>query len=321
MNETESDVNDYNVIRGSIVGVTSILIITLGLFSLFVLPKVSSIQDTTKVFLRSMTVANLGVGFVIAVPATLSVICENCGDSTLCGIKAFLGIILTCVSNLSLLILTVDRYISVVHALQYNALVTVRRARIAVCCVWGIGTLLATSLGFLNEWRSIFSLKTMMCVFYLDKVHQEYIQYMMVISLCITTSSLLVVLITYTRLFIISRHHARQINALNNQLALARNQPEPPRPNHKAVHTMLLIVLVACFASLPAVILTFCFSVFQQDSNITVFFLSVFPSLTNSWSNEMIYYLRNAGFRQTARTLVTSWYQYFKRHIPFIKTN
>ncbi len=321
MNRTESDETEYSAIRGIIAGVTSVLTITLGLFSLIVLPKVNSIQETTKVFLRSMTVADLGVGLFVAVPASLSVICGNFGNSMLCGIQAFMEPVLLCVSQLSLLIFTVDRYISVVHALQYNSLVTVRRARIAAFSVWGIGTFIATCCGFFSQWVSIFSPFSMTCVFYLKEVHNEYILFSRVISNCITTSSLFVVFITYTRLFLISRHHARQINAVNNQLALAGNQLEAPRPDHKAVHTMLLIVLTACFASLPAMILTLDDPLIYTDSKIKYFFLLVLPPLTNSWLNILIYYLRNAGFRQTAHTLLTSWYQYFKRHTPCIKTN
>ncbi|XP_038069149.1 C-X-C chemokine receptor type 2-like [Patiria miniata] len=114
---------EYNFIRCILLSITTILLLTLNPLCLVVLRHVCSIQETTKIFLRSMTVADLGVGLFRALPMTVLVISEteHIGDA-LCKVLSFVDCILSFSPQMSLLLLTVDRYISVVHALRYPSL-------------------------------------------------------------------------------------------------------------------------------------------------------------------------------------------------------
>ena len=134
---------------------------------------------------------------------------------------------------------------------------------------------------------------------------------------CITIIRLLVILTAYTRLFMISRHHARRIDAINNQIAFGRNQPAVPRPSNKSLYIRLVIGLTSFSLNLLQLFSTILD--LSRDKNATIPFLFTFvlPLLTKSWLNVFIYYIRNTEFRQAAHSLLISQYQFFKRHIPF----
>ena len=302
---------NYNILRCFLLIISTLLILTLNPFCLLVLRNVDSIQETSKVFLRSMSTADLGVGIFVAVPMTASAISENWpfGD-VLCGILSFANILFVCGSLLSLLMLTVDRYISVVYALRYHSLVTVKRARIAVGCTWGITALVVTGFGFITKWQSVYSKDMLLCFFYLQNTGNMYVKYTQASMINgITITCLLVILTAYTRLFMISRHHAQRIDVINNQIAFGRNQPAVPRPSNKSLHTLLIIGLTTFFLNILPVL---SFILIQKH----YLFMLVLPVLTKSWLNVLLYYIRNTEFRQAARSLLISQYQFFKRHIP-----
>ena len=304
---------NYNILRCFLLIISTLLILTLNPFCLLVLRNVDSIQETSKVFLRSMSTADLGVGIFVAVPMTASAISENWpfGD-VLCGLYSFISSVFSFSSQLSLLMLTVDRYISVVYALRYHSLVTVKHARIAVGCTWGITALVVTGFGLITKWQSVYSKDKLLCTFYSQST-SEIFNYAQASHYGITIICLLVILTAYTRLFMISRHHARRIDAINNQIAFGRNQPAVPRPSNKSLHTLLIIGLTALFLN----ILPLLNSLLSSNTTITNLFMFVLPILTKSWLNVLIYYiLRNTEFRQAARSLLISQYQFFKRHIP-----
>ncbi|XP_038053978.1 beta-1 adrenergic receptor-like [Patiria miniata] len=131
---TTEDRIQYNFIRCILLVITTILLLTLNPLCLVVLRHVRSIQETTKIFLRSMTIADLSMGLFQALPMTVLAISEteHIGE-VFCQVLSFAGEIVLYSPQMSLLLLTVDRYISVVYALRYPSLVTVKRARISVC--------------------------------------------------------------------------------------------------------------------------------------------------------------------------------------------
>ncbi|XP_038053980.1 beta-1 adrenergic receptor-like [Patiria miniata] len=128
---TTQDRIEYNFIRCILLIITTTLLLTLNPLCLVVLRHVRSIQETTKIFLRSMTIADLGMGLFQALPMTVLAISEteHIGEA-FCQVLSFAGEIVIYSPQMSLLLLTVDRYISVVYALRYPSLVTVKKMNI-----------------------------------------------------------------------------------------------------------------------------------------------------------------------------------------------
>ena len=303
----------FSILRCFLLVITTLLILTLNPFYLLILRHVNSIQETTKVFLRAMTIADIGVGISVAIPATISAFWGNWPfGEVVCAYQATSVIILFCLVLFSLLMVTVDRYISVVYALRYPSLVTVKRARIAVCCSGGLSTFIAIVNGFITTWEASYLSSVLVCEFKLQnqdisRLHAE------IFCTILTAINLLIVITTYIRLFLISRHHARQIEALN--IALGGNQPPqpPPRTNNKSLHTTLFIVLTSFFLNVVPLV---CFLTLDRDTNshVDIFYLFFFllPLLTKSWVNGVCYYLSNNYFCQTANRLLKKHYKLWK---------
>ncbi|XP_038051165.1 beta-3 adrenergic receptor-like [Patiria miniata] len=293
---------------------SSFLLLTLNSLCLLVLRHVDSIHDTTKVFLRSMTVADLGVGIFLAVPMSFGAAIGYWPFGiVLCGIQAFASVSSVLGTLLSLFLLTVDRYISVVYALRYHSLVTLKRARIAVCCAWGIIVVMVSVTCVISHWQPVYLSSLLMCAFYRDGSILDF--YFSVVYSTITIFCLLTVLIAYARLFSITRRHARRIHADNPS---AHGGHAPVRPNKKTLHTMLIIVISALALSLiPAISLILDVN---NKHHLLRFFLLGLPILIHSWLNVFIYYLRNTEFHQASKTLLLSYYRSFKRIIR-CKTN
>ncbi|XP_071800967.1 beta-4C adrenergic receptor-like [Asterias amurensis] len=308
----------FSILRCFLLVITTLLILTLNPFYLLILRHVNSIQETTKVFLRAMTIADIGVGISVAIPATISAFLGDWpfGD-VVCTLQAAANVFVYCIALFFLLIITVDRYISVVYALRYPSLVTVKRARIAVCCAGGLSTLIPIVNGFITTWETLYLPPALVCEFKLSNQNTSNI-YTKVFFTILITFSLLVVFMTYIRLFLISRHHARQIEALN--IALGGNQPPqpPPRTNNKSLQTTLFIVLTSFFLNVVPIV---CYITLDTDTNshVEIFYLFflLLPLLTQSWVNGICYYLSNTDFRQTANRLLKTHYQLCKNHIPF----
>ncbi|XP_038053983.1 histamine H2 receptor-like [Patiria miniata] len=307
---TTEDRNEYNFIRCILLVITTILLLTLNPLCLVVLRHVRSIQETTKIFLRSMTIADLGVGLFRALPLTVLAISETelILGKAFCKVLSFTDGILIYSPQMSLLLLTVDRYISVVYALRYPSLVTVKRARISVCCMWGTLALMTTVLGLASHWETVYFKSIPICLFQ----SESSTIIVPIVYTSIIVSTLLVTIIAYARLFMISRHQARAIQ-VENQIA----QPGNPaaRPDNKALKTVLIIVLTASVANL----LPFCALLYRQYLHpIAVLFAIVLPGLTNSWLNTVIYYLRNQDFRRATHDLLISNYRSCKRCLPLV---
>ncbi|XP_038055018.1 beta-4C adrenergic receptor-like [Patiria miniata] len=310
----ESGTNDYvtNVMRLIFVITETALLLTLNPLCLLALSHVhDTVQDTTKVFLRSMTAADLGVGIFVAFPMIPSVIYGGWpfGDA-LCGMQSFLLPFCVTGSLLSLLLLSVDRYISVVYALRYHSLLTLKRARIMACAAWAVVLCTVTGYGHLSGWRAKYFDYSLCCIFYIDGGGSY--TYMQVTYTIILLSCLLTLAVVYTRLYLISRQHACRIH-VDNQPAGQGNRLA--RPATKTLHTMLLIALSALFFNLLPII--FFTMIIYNNSAMLTLFLFVLPVLTNSWVNVVIYYLRNGEIRRATFNLLVSCYKCCKRCTHF----
>ncbi|XP_038044741.1 beta-1 adrenergic receptor-like [Patiria miniata] len=286
-----------------------ILLLTLNPLCLLVLRRVDNIQDTTKVFLRSLTMADLGVGIFYSLPITVSALSGDWlfGD-VLCMLQALLQPVCFGSSILSLFLLTIDRYISVVYALRYPSIVTETRARVAVCCAWGINLSLTIWNGFEARWFALYDSIALECDFANSNAHFLRI---MVIYMCLLLSTMLAILATYIRLLMISRRHARRIHA-DNQVALGANQHA--RQNRKYLNTFLIMVVSGMLGNLLPSLFTIVLLLQHVELTQALFFsLVVMPIQTNSWLNVMIYYLRNKDIRQATRAVLISFSTFFKR--------
>ena len=118
------------------------------------LKNVSSIHPPTKIFFRCLAFADLCVGLILHPLFTTYLILSTIKTKVTVlyyvdNVWEALGTTFCGVSALTSTAISVDRLFSLLLGLRYRHVVTLRRVRVVVACVW----LIAASLGFVRVWR------------------------------------------------------------------------------------------------------------------------------------------------------------------------
>ena len=178
---------------------------------LIALHKVTSIYPPTKLLFRCLAVTDLAVGLISQPLFVLSLLFWKAdldiNWDVLISISNASGVsvvILRAVSILSSTAISVDRLLALMLGLRYRHVVSLRRVRALIICVWMLSCALAAGLQF-GE----------------DKIHSITLNmFLVMITVCILTS-----FISYTKIYLRFRHHQIQLQEIRQQ----QGQPLPNR--------------------------------------------------------------------------------------------
>ncbi|XP_038077384.1 beta-3 adrenergic receptor-like [Patiria miniata] len=278
--------NAFSIIGCIWMTLTVILILTFTPISLVVIYQVPSIQQTTKLFMTSLTVADLGNGLFWALPKLTENIAGSwvLGDG-MCkmygvGYRTFVSL-----SVFSLVLLNIDRYIAIVYSLQYFRIVTVKRTKIVIAVTWVVSfTSGVSAFGFVI-YRVVSATPPHLCVWKEDGLHQ-----LAVVSILFT--SLVIMLGLYAHILVIARRQARRI--------ASETQPLGPRRDNglrlrlKSATTVFIITGAVSLSWIPQIVIG---ATDLQTSRETRVFTDTLL-MTNSWLNVVIYSFRNRDLRK-----------------------
>lgn len=138
--------------------------VTLGLLTLltlagnvFVFVAVAcdrKLRTVSNLFIVSLSLADLLVGTVVMVPATLSEVCQRWVlGASFCPVWASFDVMLCSASVLNVCLISFDRYLSIMTPLRYNALMTARRAAILLVIAWSIAVA-SSFVPITNGWHN-----------------------------------------------------------------------------------------------------------------------------------------------------------------------
>ena len=179
---------------------------------LIALYKVSAIHPPTKRLFGCLAVTDLCVGFISQPLYTIFILRRD--DINKNDIKTFFHVYEFCflvffiVSVLTATAITVDRLLALLLRLRYRHVVTLRRVRVVIGCVWSLAVLYdafytAAKIFFLD----INTMESFVCTFV----------GLIIISIVIST-------FCYTKIFVALRHQQAQMHAQPGQLNGARNR-------------------------------------------------------------------------------------------------
>ncbi|XP_038055040.1 adrenocorticotropic hormone receptor-like [Patiria miniata] len=272
------------------------LCVLLNPLMLVTLRRVTSIQPTTKIFMASLTLSDLCNSL-----CWILLLTELFAGSWLLG--DFFCVVYGVTFNLfnglgicSLLILTVDRYIAISHALQYPSIMTVFRSKIIVFSTWATMSIFCI-LVFGIDGSRVVSLDT---PYYLCLGRYDWRLYLPFTLLVITILS---IFILYACIARIARNQARRIAAENQ----AGNGQGGQRINTRSTTTIIIITGTLIITWIPTVI-----GMLIQQNTRTLYLAGMFTDvllLCNGWLNVIIYYLRNKDLRQAIRSLLSDWHR------------
>ncbi|XP_022090978.1 beta-1 adrenergic receptor-like [Acanthaster planci] len=275
---------------------TILMILLLNTLMLFTLRRVNSIQPTTKIFLASLTLSDLGSG-LCWIPRLVELFAVRwLLGNFLCAIQNIVAFIFNSLSMWSLLLLTIDRYISISHPLRYPSLMTVFRSKVMVCSTWTVTFIIFILMYGTNDSATVSQDGPIqLCMALKDDWRVYLVAALFVISLA-------TIFILYARISLAARNQARRIAAENR----AGNGQGGQRVSTKSTTTIIIITGTLTITWAPAVIINGISPKTQWGiyDKYMIIMLAQALFLSNSWLNVVIYYLRNKDLRQELHRLL-----------------
>ncbi|XP_022098586.1 beta-4C adrenergic receptor-like [Acanthaster planci] len=322
MNGTNLTTEEGNVGLRVVEGVTFVIITLLILIGnclcLLVLRLARSMNSVTRVLLISLTAADLLMGTVVGAPILGTVIANEWPYGyVFCAISASGNQICATTSLFSLLLINAERYVCISRPLRYSEIVTVNRARGAVVCVWIFALFLGLSNCFLPGRVANYHEYLHSCFFDPSSGNPDVMGTLCVILFVFAPFPVLILM--YIRIFVIARRHAKDMEARAiamyeqaQRLSLQENgriSLDQGRrrffPEYKAAKTFGIITFTYAVAWMPF----FCIVIYENltltkaPRGLTV--TAACMALSNSWLNVLVYYVRNALFRDAAKDILS----------------
>ncbi len=279
--------------------VTVALIVALNSLCLVVVRRVRGIQETTKLFMMSLTLSDLCFGIFYGIPNLYYFISTSWIISgTYCKILPYLITTLVTINALSLGFLTTDRFLAITYSLHYPRLMTLKRSKVMIILVWTLTIVLYSAL----YWSSSTQFEMLKEKHAILCVRHHFVQY---VFPSISGVSLGIILILYAYILKVARRQARLIAAQNIIGNIAGRQNVPGPISTKSATTVIIITGTACLCWIPVTILG-SLSLRNITAPTSVYVIAITLFSSNSWLNCIVYYWSNREFKQTLHNLRSS---------------
>lgn len=280
--------------------ILAVLIIVTNGVVLWLFGKNHRLRNITNTFLVSLAISDLTTG-VLGIPFYL--VC-SVTQKTLCYTTEIFWRFSSTSTVLHLLVVTLDRYAAIVHAIRYISIVTRARACVAIISVWSLAAIVAL---IKLSWPNIEDVKRRNG----SEEEMQKVETMTGVFQAITIGvifalPLLVIVFSYIRIFYIVRYHDKQIKRQNlpSDPTISRKQSvlEIPAQWKSAI---VFIVMTALY-----VICWFPYFFYAPLQELThksplpnwvyyVFFY--YPRFMTSLTNPIIYIVGKHDFRKALR--------------------
>ena len=273
--------------------VTSVLVLVLNAACFMILGRVNDFSDTTKVFLRSMTINDLCLGMFMYVPMIgVSIQGGEWPFGDYCYFMGWISMASNIMSYVSVLLVTIDRYIAVVRPLRYEILLSSHRAVKIVCISWLSVNLITFVALKQSNWTITYNRDVRACLLNNPSNISIYSLFTITAALCIATIAM------YGHILKIARGHSIRIRALETN-----DNAVPVRPSRKSFNTALLVngSFIICWT--PGSIIAYMNVLMAIQVPQAVLVTAQIMYATQSWLNVFIYYIRNKAFKETANKL------------------
>ncbi|XP_071807289.1 histamine H2 receptor-like [Asterias amurensis] len=278
---------------------TIALTLVLNSVCLVVLRHVRGIQKTTKLFMMSLTLSDLCTGIFFGIPNLYYIISTSwIVSGSFCKILPYIQTALITINALSMVLLTIDRFLAIAYPLHYPRLMTLKRSKVMITLVWSLTIILYSALYCLPSSHPdmVKEKHAILCV------RHHLVQ---IIFPSIAGVSLGTILTLYAYILKVARRQARLIAAQNILGNIEGRQNIPGPISTKSATTVIIITGTACLCWIPGIVMAILASEdFKVPASVHVIALTLYCS--NCWLNCIIYYWRNREFKQALHNLRSS---------------
>nr|XP_009683977.1 PREDICTED: histamine H2 receptor isoform X1 [Struthio camelus australis] len=265
------------------------------------------LRSLTNCIIVSLAVTDLLLGLlVLPFSAIYELAHEWPFGSTLCNIYMSLDVMLCTASILNLFMISLDRYFAVTTPLRYSQVVTSSRVAVGLVIIWTVSLMvsfLPIHLGWNTNGTAVQNTASNCskeCKLEVNPV------YGLVDALLTFYIPLVIMCITYYRIFKIAREQAKRIN---HTWCCSSNTPMPPIvKEHKATVT-LAVVLGAFIVCWFPYFTVFTYRGMWGDSSVkgTPMSIVLWLGYTNSALNPILYGTLNRDFQVAYQHLLHCW--------------
>ncbi|XP_033103254.1 histamine H2 receptor-like [Anneissia japonica] len=304
--------NDTGVSEGSphvlIIALRTLFLIlcaflTIGgnILSILVLNRLKSMSEVPKIFLLSLAFTDLCMGLLNDLFSIIPGITSSWpyGDA-FCKVIGISGSIFCGVSLLSLMSVSVDRYIAISKPLHYIQLVTRPRALCVVTTIW-ISTCILVTLSSILKGDGSVIYNPRLCTCMVAWGDTEFKTFNLITLFAFIMVPAIGMLLLYIRLFFISRRHIRKITEVSTG-----NPPVISRHERKAIKTLFIVTGAFNVAWLPFLIAHSYLAISGKVIDDRLLFFVLWLAISNSWWNVLIYSVTNRAYRNTASAFLIS---------------
>ncbi|XP_071951790.1 histamine H2 receptor-like [Antedon mediterranea] len=283
-----------------------------NILNIVVLYRLRSVSEVAKIFLLSLTFADLFLGLLNLFSIIPAIISSWPYGGGLCMAIGLSGSIFCGVSLLSLLSVSIDRYIAISNPLHYILLVTKKRALFAVTSIW-IFTFILVTLASILEGKQFVIYKRDLCTCIVAFGDLQFKIFIIITLFAFIMVPGLLMILLYIRLFFISRKHIRQIT----ELTVSSNNGIPivSKKEWKAIKTLFIVTGAFNIAWLPFLIVHSYMAITNNTVNDGALFFILWLALSNSWWNSLIYSATNHAYRKNALQVMKSMLPCYKNHV------
>ena len=255
---------------------------------LIALHKVTSIYPPTKLLFRCLSVTDLCVGLTSQPLYAIYMITDLNGNTALSItiIYALSTFVLSAVSILTSTAISVDRLLALILGLRYRHVVTLRRVRVLIICVWMLScTLAALTVFRLEDQIPSISLNV----------------FIVLITLCLLTSN-----ISYSKIYLRLRHHQIQLQENLQRQGQPPNGGEIPLNIARYKKTVssiawVQLALLACYLPFPVL---FSLTVHGGPYPEIMFGITLSLLYVNSSLNPILYCWKIKDVRQAVKNTI-----------------